>query len=99
MTMFPYTDVAAFIVRLSIFLMILSGYPLIHYFVGKLIETLCFAGRKVSRFTEVVIGVSLNLTGFMFTIFYPNVGSVLAYVGAIAGFLIIYTIPVLVHLS
>lgn len=35
----------------------------------------------------------------MFTILYPNVGSVLAYVGAVAGFLIIYTIPVLVHLS
>ena len=37
--------------------------------------------------------------GFLFALFYPNVGSVLAYVGSVAGFLIIYTFPVLVHLS
>ena len=97
--MFNYKDMIAFIVRLSIFLMILSGYPLMHYFVGKLMENLFFAGRKVSRITEIFFGVCLNLAGLSCTIFYPNVGSVLAYLGAIAGFLIIYSIPVFVHLS
>ena len=49
MNMFPYTDVVAFIVRLSIFFMILSGYPLMHYFVGKLLESLVFPGSSMSR--------------------------------------------------
>ena len=39
------------------------------------------------------------MTGLMFAIFYPNVGYVLAYAAAVAGFIIIYTVPVLVHLS
>ena len=99
MTMFPYQDVMAFIIRLSIFLMILSGFPMLHYFVGKLIEELLFRGKEISRFTHRAILIGLNVVGFLFAIFYPNVGSVLAYVGSISGFLIIYTIPVLVHLS
>ena len=99
MNMFPYTDVAAFIVRFAIFLMILSGYPLMHYFVIKLLESLLYPYSKMSRAVEVIFGFSLNLAGLMLTIFYPNVGSVLSKTGAVAGFLIIYTIPVLVHLS
>ena len=99
MMMFPYTDVMAFAVRISIFLMILSGYPVIHYFVGKMVEDLFFRSQKSDRSSSILIGVCLNASGFFCAIFYPNVGSVLAYFGAIAGFLIIYTIPVLVHLS
>ena len=99
MNMFAYTDGVAFIVRLSIFLMILSGYPIIHYFTEKQLENLLFSGKNVSRATEIVFGVMLNVAGLMFAIFYPNVGSVLAYVGAVMGFIIIYTVPVLVHLS
>ena len=47
----------------------------------------------------VVIGALINVTGLIFAIFYPNVGAVLAYFGAVSGFLCIYTMPVLVHLS
>ena len=34
-----------------------------------------------------------------FALFYPNIGSVLSYVGAICGFVIIYLLPVMVYLS
>ena len=61
-------------------------------------EELVFKGQKISRLTHRAILIGYNVLGFLFAIFYPNVGSVLAYVGSIAGFLIIYTIPVLVHL-
>ena len=97
--MFSYKDKSAFAVRLAILLMILSGYPIIHFFTEKLLEDLFCSGQTVSRSTTIVFGVCLNTTGLMFAIFYPNVGTVLAYVGAAAGFLVIYTIPVLVHLS
>ena len=40
MNMFSYKDGVAFVVRLSILLMILSGYPIIHYFTEKLLENL-----------------------------------------------------------
>jgi len=32
-------------------------------------------------------------------LFYPQVGTILSYIGAIAGFLAIYLMPVLVHLK
>lgn len=35
----------------------------------------------------------------LFALFYPNIGTILSYVGAFAGFLIIYCIPVLVYLK
>ena len=99
MNMFSYKDKSAFAVRLAILLMILSGYPIIHFFTEKLIEDLFCYGQQVSRSTTIVFGIGLNTTGLMFAIFYPNVGTVLAYVGAAAGFIVIYTIPVVVHLS
>ena len=36
---------------------------------------------------------------FLFALFYPNIGTVLSYVGAIAGFFIIYVVPCLVYLK
>ena len=30
--MFNYSDVAAFVLRLAIFLLIFSGYPMVHFF-------------------------------------------------------------------
>ena len=99
MTMIPYTDVVAFAIRLMIFLAIFSGYPIIHYFIVKMIEQTFFEDREVGRVITITIGVGLNVMGFLVTVLYPKVGYVLAYIGAISGFLIIYLLPVLVHLS
>lgn len=35
----------------------------------------------------------------MFALFYQNIGTILSYVGAICGFVIIYFLPVLVYLA
>ena len=35
----------------------------------------------------------------MFALFYPNIGTVLSYVGAFCGFVIIYLLPVIVYLA
>ena len=99
MIMFPYTHVVAFVIRLMIFFAIFTGYPIIHYFIVKLIEQLLFAEQEVGRAITIAIGVVLNIAGLLVTLFYPNVGYVLAYIGAFSGFLIIYLLPVLVHLS
>ena len=99
MIMIPYTDVVAFVIRLMIFFAIFTGYPIIHYFIVKLIEQLLYKDQEVDRSITIAIGVVLNVMGFLVTIFYPNIGYVLAYIGGFSGFLIIYLLPVLVHLS
>jgi len=98
MNMFSYKDFAASFVRFFIFMMILAGYPMLHFLGVNLIQDLFF-GRNVSRTKVIVIGATLNVTGLLFTIFYPNVGAVLAYFGSVSGLICIYTMPVLVHLS
>ena len=98
--MFNYTDVAAFILRLAIFLLIFSGYPMIHYFLNTVMQKLIFGSDKqLHRLTELSIGWSIVLICLMFALFYPNIGTVLSYVGAICGFVIIYLLPVMVYLA
>jgi hypothetical protein len=35
----------------------------------------------------------------MFALFYQQVGTILSYTGAISGFLIIYVLPVMIHMK
>ena len=49
--------------------------------------------------TEHYLNFFITFIPFLFAILYPNIGTVLGYMGAISGFLIIYTLPTLVHLK
>merc|ERR1719469_1088036 len=95
--MFSYTDVSAFILRLAIFLLILSSYPLLHFLTSNILIKLLF-GENAKRLTEVALGGSITLLGLLFALFYSNIGTIISYVGAVCGFVVIYLLPVLVHL-
>ena len=97
--MFKYYDIAAFIMRLAIFLLILSSYPLIHYFCMTTIVKLIFGEEKVARMTELFVGWFLIFCNLLFALFYPNIGTVLSWSGAVCGFVIIYLLPVMVYLA
>jgi sodium-coupled neutral amino acid transporter 9 len=97
--MFSSTDVSAFILRLAIFLLIFSGYPMVHFFLYSVLLKLIFGEKPQKRWIELCIGWSVILVCLMFSLFYPNIGSVLSYVGAICGCVIIYILPVLVYLA
>eukprot|EP00354_Favella_ehrenbergii_P009263 CAMPEP_0170476788 /NCGR_PEP_ID=MMETSP0123-20130129/18141_1 /TAXON_ID=182087 /ORGANISM="Favella ehrenbergii, Strain Fehren 1" /LENGTH=336 /DNA_ID=CAMNT_0010748053 /DNA_START=598 /DNA_END=1610 /DNA_ORIENTATION=+ len=99
LNMFAYSDVAAFVLRLAIFLLIFSGYPLVHFFLQTALVKLFFGHGTVSRFTELLVGWSVIVVNLMFALFYPNIGTVLSYVGAICGFVIVYLLPVMVYLA
>lgn len=45
------------------------------------------------------MNASCTIISLLFALFYPNVGTVLSYFGAASGFLIIYCLPVFVHLK
>ena len=99
LNMFFYTDVPAFILRLAIFLLLFSGYPLVHFFCQSILLKLLFADVEQARWTELMVGYFIILVGLFFALFYPNIGTVLSYVGAVCGFVIIYLLPVLVFLA
>ena len=95
--MFAYTDVMAFILRSAIFLMIFSGYPLVHFFLTQILFKLTFGEKEPARTSQLLIAWSIIVVNLLFALFYPNIGTVLSYVGAICGFFIIYVLPVAVY--
>ena len=97
--MYPYDDVPAFILRISIFFLLFSTYPLVNFFLKNIIKNLFFRNRQVSRLCDFALNISMIFIPLLFALFYPNIGVVLAYVSAVSGFLIIFVFPVLVHLK
>ena len=66
---------------------------------GKQME----AGKQMGAAHRAAAREELNmlliLLPLCFALFYPAIGSVLAYVSAVSGFLIIYLLPVLAHMK
>jgi len=54
---------------------------------------------EISRRNEIILNVGLTFIPLLFALFYPNIGTVLSFAGALPGFLIIYLLPVMVHLK
>ena len=46
-----------------------------------------------------VITIFISLVPLLFAIFYPKIGSILGYAGAVSGFLMIYLVPVVAYLQ
>lgn len=99
MNMFYYRNVPAFILRIAIFMLLFSTYPLVHYFLNNIIMNLFWKNRQPSRKTEIALNIGITFVPLLFALFYPNIGTVLSYVGALSGFMIIYFFPVMVHLK
>lgn len=97
--MYPYNDVAAFILRISIFFLLFSTYPLIGFFLKVIMKNLLFRNRQVSLLTDFIMTVLMCFIPLLFALFYPNVGTILSYVSAVSGFLVIFVLPVAVHLK
>ena len=92
--MFDYKDIAAFVLRLAIFLLIFSTYPLLSFFLNDIILKLFFRNVEVNNMTSFLINFGISFFPLLFALFYPNVGIILSYAGAISGFAIIYILPV-----
>ena len=97
--MYKYADIVPFIMRLAIFLLIFTSYPLYHFFLQSALVKLVFGEAEVSRVTELMTGWVIIFVNLQFALFYPNIGTLLSYVGAICGFFIIYLLPVMVYLA
>ena len=97
--MFGYKDVAAFVLRLAIFLLIFSTYPLLSFFLNDMIMKLFFRNVDVNNTTSFLINFGISFFPLLFALFYPNVGTILSYAGAVSGFAIIYILPVTTYMK
>lgn len=99
LNMFDYTNIPAFILRIAICFILFSTYPLISHFLKNLLKNLFWRKAELSSTTEFMLTLSLSVIPLLCALFYPNVGTLLSYVGALSGFVIIYLLPVMVYLK
>jgi len=97
--MYPYNDVAAFILRLAIFFLLFSTYPLVNFFLKNILLNLFYRNKPTTTLIDLSMNLSMTLIPLCFALWYPSVGNILAYVSAFSGLLIIYVFPVMVHLK
>ena len=55
--------------------------------------------REITRKEEIILNITIIIIPMLFTLFYPQIGTILGYVGAFTGFAIMYLLPVMVHLK
>lgn len=99
LNMYEYYDVSAFVLRLAIFFLLFSTYPLVAYFLYDLMIRLFFPAGEPGRSVSFAITLGINVFPFCCAIWIPHIGTLLAGVSTLSGYLIIYILPVFVHLK
>ena len=97
--MFGYRELVDFMVRLAVFMLIFSMYPLLHLFLRTHILNLFFENKEITKVQLVFLNLVITLFPLTCAILVPCIGSILAFSGAGAGFVIIYCLPVMVYLK
>ena len=97
--MYDFNDVKAFVLRLSIFLMIFTTYPLVAYFLNDLIIKLFFKSMEPSRLVGMLLNLGINSFPLICALFIPHIATLLSIFSTVAGYLIIYVLPVFVYLK
>lgn len=101
LNMFNATDPIGFILRCLFFLMLSSTFPLVNHILKSMLILLIWRKEvdEIPVRTFRVVGVCTLFVPFLFAVFYPQVGAILSWTGSIAGLIIIYILPVMLHLK
>jgi amino acid permease len=98
--MFEVTNPLAFIMRVALFMLLFCCFPLVNHFLRSLTFQTIFRGRQdIGQQTFMITTISLLVVPCCVAIFYPKVASVLGIVGAFAGLIIVYILPVITWLK
>ena len=97
--MFEYISVIGFTVRFAIFCLCFASYPLINLILRTSLLNAFLPEIELTKKLLLLINASLTLIPLMFAMFFKGIGSVLACTGSLSGLVIIYVLPVAVHLK
>ena len=99
MNMFTNTSAVAFVMRLVLFLLIFTSVPLVNHFLRSLYFQVFFRDREITNRIFYTVNTLNLLVPTFITIFYPKIGSILGYIGSVAGCFIVYVLPVITYLK
>lgn len=92
--MFSVSSPYAFIIRALHFSLLFVSFPLLFHYVRTFVGILIFGKGELPFLKYFLVNLSLLLVHLAFALFFPNIGTILSYVGAFAGFFMIYFLPV-----
>ena len=106
--MFSRTNIPAFILRLIVFNLVFSSFPILNFFfragIFKLYHELKGTEKPrdgeylIDAMTFNIVTVVVVLIPLAVSVFYPKIASILGYVGSVAGLFVIYFLPILTYL-
>ena len=98
MNMFDYLSTIGFIVRVAIFCMCFASYPLISMILRTQFLNAILPNKSLTKKQKIMFNCWVQLFPMTISLFSESIGSILTYTGSISGFLLIFTLPVAVHL-
>jgi len=87
MNMYAYDNILAFILRLFIFILVFFSYPMVNFVARKALLNLFYRKEEVTYLCECSFNFMICIPPLLFSLFYPNIGKLLAYIGAVTGFI------------
>lgn len=96
---FSNKDIIANIARIAILLQLMGIFPILLYVIRVQFFGWLLNKQYPGFILTFLLNISVCLTTTAFACFYPKVGTVLSYVGAICGLCYLFVLPIGVHLS
>lgn len=95
---FVTTDIMAAVTRTFLLLQFVTLFPMIAYIIRSQTLHSIFGDSFPNRIVVLILNAILVLISVIFAIFYPDVGDVLRYCGAISGLMAVFLLPLLVYM-
>jgi len=91
-------DLFAFSARISLLLQLCTVYPLVLLIIRTQVFGLLFRTTWPNIWYILLLNAVVMSITTCFAIYYPNVGDILRFTGAIGGFVLIFLVPIGIHL-
>ncbi|CAI4227100.1 unnamed protein product [Auanema sp. JU1783] len=92
-------DILSSMARLFLLFQMLTVLPLLMYLTRtQIFYAICGDGYP-GLFWVILMNLGIMSIAIFFAVFYPKVGSIIRYVGAICGMVYVFTLPTIVHLK
>ena len=100
MMMFDQANWGIFIMRLLIFYLVSSSYPILNHFLRMMVVKLVHSDdERIDESVYAKVTIFMNLIPLAITLFYPQMAKILNVVGTVTGVIVIYYLPILTHLA
>lgn len=95
---FPSSDVMVFVARGFLLFQMITVYPLLGYLVRVQVMTQFFGNTYPSFFHVLLLNILIVGAGVLMAMFYPNIGSIIRFSGAMCGLALVFIFPALIHM-